>query len=226
MGTGLNPDPTEKATGWVTALDAITGSIRWKFHAPAPIVAGVTPTAGGLVFTGDLGGTFYALDKESGKVLQTIATGGSVAGGVVTYLVGGKQYVAATSGNLSRTGAFPMAMGNPKLVVMSLDVPEGKPQKVILPEVSARGPDTTQSGSGAAASTDPGKKVFQQMCATCHGSQGEGGVGANLQTSKRDLAGVIAYIKNPTGAMPKLYPSPLSEADVANVAAYVMTLRK
>lgn len=234
MGTGLTPDPTEKATGWVTALDGTTGSIRWKFHAPTPIVAGVTPTAGGLVFTGDLGGTFYALDKASGKVLQTIATGGSVAGGVVTYLVGGKQYVATTSGNLSRSGAFPMAMGSPKLVVMSLDVPEGKPRKVILPEVSARGPATPQSGHGVVASidpaktasTDPGKKVFRQICSACHGSQGEGGVGANLQTSKRNLAGVIAYIKNPTGTMPKLYPSPLSDPDVANVAAYVMTLRK
>jgi mono/diheme cytochrome c family protein len=63
-------------------------------------------------------------------------------------------------------------------------------------------------------------------CHYSYGSQGEGGFGASLQLSKRDLAGVVAYIKGPTGAMPKLYPSPLSEADVANVAAYVMTLRK
>jgi mono/diheme cytochrome c family protein len=149
-----------------------------------------------------------------------------VAGGVVTYRVGGKQYVAATSGNVSRSGSFPMAMGSPKLIVMSLDAPEGKTQKVTLPEVSARGSDSTQSGYAAATSADPGKKVFQQICSACHGSQGEGGVGANLQLSQRDLAGVIAYIKSPTGAMPKLYPSPLGDADVANVAAYVMTLRK
>jgi mono/diheme cytochrome c family protein len=110
-----------------------------------------------------------------------------------------------------------MAMGSPKLIVMSLDAPEGKTQRVALPEVSAR---------GKAASADPGKKVFQQICSACHGSQGEGGIGANLQLTKRDLAGVIAYIKSPTGAMPKLYPTPLSDADVANVAAYVMTLRK
>jgi len=52
-----------------------------------------------------------------------------------------------------------------------------------------------------------------------HGAQGEGGFGRNLQLSKRDLAAVIAYIKSPTGSMPKLYPSPLSDADVASVAA-------
>jgi len=225
MGTGLTGDPVEQATGWVTALDGTTGTIRWKFHAPKPIVAGVTPTAGGLVFTGDVGGDFYALDKASGKVLQTIATGGPVAGGVVTYMIGGKQYVATTSGNISRMGIPMPNGGGPKLIVMSLDAPEGKTQRVALPEVSAGG-SAIDPGSGARASLDPGKKVYGQICSACHGAQGEGGFGANLQTSNRDLAGVIAYIKSPTGSMPKLYPSPLSDADVASVAAYVMTLRK
>jgi glucose dehydrogenase len=80
LGAMIALDPPEKATGWLTALDANTGIIRWQFHTPKPIVAGVTPTAGGLVFTGDLGGNFYALDKASGKVLQTIATGGCSRG--------------------------------------------------------------------------------------------------------------------------------------------------
>jgi len=224
IGTLIAGDSAEKASGWVTALNGTTGAIRWKFHAPKPIVAGVTPTAGGLVFAGDLGGDFYALDKASGKVLKTIATGGSIAGGVVTYMVGGKQYVATTSGNVSRS-AWPMAMGSPRLIVMSLDVPEGKTHRVALPEVAARG-SAIDPTSGSAASTDPGKKVFQQICSACHGAQGEGGLGANLQTSKRDLAGVIAYIKSPTGTMPKLYPGALSDADLASVAAYVMALRK
>ena len=65
-----------------------------------------------------------------------------------------------------------------------------------------------------------------RLCAACHGSHGEGGAGANLQTSKRDLAGIIAYVKTPTGTMPKLYPAPLGDADVSAVAAYVLTLRK
>lgn len=28
-------------------------SILWKYHAAAPVVAGVTPTAGGVVFSGE-----------------------------------------------------------------------------------------------------------------------------------------------------------------------------
>jgi len=34
------------------------------------------------------------------------------------------------------------------------------------------------------------------------------------------------YVKNPTGSMPHLYPNTLSDADVAAIAAYVMTLRR
>jgi ubiquinol-cytochrome c reductase cytochrome c subunit len=101
---------------------------------------------------------------------------------------------------------------------------------IVLPDVAAAdsrnvGADGKLVASAAGAgSTAAGEKVFQ-LCAACHGTHGEGGAGANLQTSKRDLAAIIAYIKAPTGAMPKLYPAPLSDADVSAVAAYVMTLR-
>jgi ubiquinol-cytochrome c reductase cytochrome c subunit len=84
--------------------------------------------------------------------------------------------------------------------------------------------DSTLYKAPAEVSTAAGAQVFQ-ICAACHGARGEGGAGANLQTSKKDLAGVIAYIKNPTGAMPHLYPGTLSDDQVAAVAAYVMTLR-
>ena len=35
-------------SGWVTATDADTGRVIWKFVAGAPVVSGVTPTKGGL----------------------------------------------------------------------------------------------------------------------------------------------------------------------------------
>jgi alcohol dehydrogenase (cytochrome c) len=44
-------DPVEKWKGWVTAIDAETGQVRWKVQTPKPLVAAITPTAGGLVFT-------------------------------------------------------------------------------------------------------------------------------------------------------------------------------
>jgi mono/diheme cytochrome c family protein len=83
--------------------------------------------------------------------------------------------------------------------------------------------------SGTAALGDPvhGKAIFSANCATCHGATGtEGGVGPSLKNekSRKNYAQTVAWIKNPSPPMPKLYPSPLAEKDVDDVAAYVQTL--
>jgi alcohol dehydrogenase (cytochrome c) len=91
-------DPPEKAKGWLTAFDADTGAVRWKFAAPKPVLAGVTPTAGGLVFSADLGGTVRAFDAEKGSVLWQFDAGQSIGGGIVSYSAGGRQLVGVASG--------------------------------------------------------------------------------------------------------------------------------
>ncbi|MCL6525953.1 MAG: PQQ-binding-like beta-propeller repeat protein [Thermaceae bacterium] len=111
-------DPSSKARGWIVAMDAKTGQPIWRYHAPTPMVAAVTPTAGGLLFTGDLNGDFLALDSKTGKVLYRNPTGGAMAGGIVTYAQNGKQYVAAASGNASRT--IWNTTGNAKVVIYAL----------------------------------------------------------------------------------------------------------
>lgn len=91
-------DPPDQAKGWITAYDAENGLVRWKYRAGHPILAGVTPTAGGLVFAADLGGELYAVDVNSGGVLWHTATGQSTGGGVITYVAGGRQLVGVASG--------------------------------------------------------------------------------------------------------------------------------
>ncbi|MBV8643047.1 MAG: PQQ-binding-like beta-propeller repeat protein [Candidatus Eremiobacteraeota bacterium] len=118
FGGSYTADPYATARGTLTATDRATGKIAWKYTAKAPMLAGVTPTASGVTFTGDMAGNVLAFDSASGKVLATFPTQGSIAGSVVTYAVGGKQYVAATSGNISR-----LTWGNhgsPTIVVYSL----------------------------------------------------------------------------------------------------------
>jgi alcohol dehydrogenase (cytochrome c) len=90
------PDPTRR--GWLTAVGADDGAIRWRYPSPAPIVAGVTATAGGVVFTADLDGNVLAFDARTGALRFRRAVGQPIGGGVVTYAVGGKQYVAVASG--------------------------------------------------------------------------------------------------------------------------------
>ena len=116
--TGMGVKDAQGGTGWLTAVDPLTGKIAWRYHAPALMVAAVTPTAGGVLFTGEMTGEFDAFDSASGKRLYSFNTGGAVAGGVATYTVGGKQYVAAVSGNQSRS---PVAGGGaPSIFVFAL----------------------------------------------------------------------------------------------------------
>jgi alcohol dehydrogenase (cytochrome c) len=94
-------DTLSSGTGWLTAVEATTGRIRWRYRAESPVLGGVTTTGGGVVFTGEAGGDFLALDARNGKVLYRFHAGGPVAGGVVTYAVGGRQLVAVASGSLA-----------------------------------------------------------------------------------------------------------------------------
>jgi alcohol dehydrogenase (cytochrome c) len=96
-------DPIDKASGWTNAVTVADGSMGWRYHSPTPMTAAVTPTAGGVIFTGDLNGDFLVLDARNGAILYRFNTGGAIGGGVITYEVDGKQYVAVASGNASRT---------------------------------------------------------------------------------------------------------------------------
>ena len=70
-----------------------------------------------MLFTGDLGGNFLALDARSGKTLYSFDTGGPIAGGVITYEAKGKQYVAVASGHSG--GSIPLT-GSTTVVIFGL----------------------------------------------------------------------------------------------------------
>jgi alcohol dehydrogenase (cytochrome c) len=91
-------DPVKQWRGWVTAIDADTGKIAWKYQAPTPVAAAVTTTAGSLVFTADMDGNVVALDAHSGKKLWSNNTGQPVGGGIVSYEAGGHQRIAVATG--------------------------------------------------------------------------------------------------------------------------------
>ena len=115
FGAKLIPEPNQKMTGWVRGFDAVSGKQLWAYQSPTPITAAMTPTAGGVLMTGDTGGHFLVFDARTGKELYRFNTGGGVSGGVSTYAVDGKQYVAVSTGNSSRgtwntTGAATIAV--------------------------------------------------------------------------------------------------------------------
>jgi alcohol dehydrogenase (cytochrome c) len=117
-GGKITQDPIEQARGLLAAVDVASGTLRWKLAAPAPMLANVTATGGGLVFAGDLKGNLYAVDAETGKVLLQHILPGSAGGGLFTYAQGTRQYVAAVSGSVS--AFFGGGKDTVKLTVLAL----------------------------------------------------------------------------------------------------------
>jgi PQQ-dependent dehydrogenase (methanol/ethanol family) len=116
-GFGKQDDISQWA-GWLTASDADTGKQVWQFKAPFPLMGGVTPTAGGLVLFGDMGGNFYAFDAATGRQLWSQNLHGAIAGGVISYDTGAGQKIAVAAGMTSPI--WPTEKVNGKIVVLGL----------------------------------------------------------------------------------------------------------
>jgi alcohol dehydrogenase (cytochrome c) len=211
---GGTVEPVGDSTGWITAVDWETGAVRWKYHAEKPVVAAITPTAGGLTFAGDLAGNLLVFDSANGKVLRTVKVGGAMAGGVVTYELNGTQYLAFAAGNISRN-AFG-DLGLPSVVIMALDGKSTGAQPTMLRPVA---------GAGGASSADlvAGRRLYGQICESCHGFDGNLIADKRLSTlaTRLDMAATIRAIKEPKAPMPKMYPDLISEQNIRDVAAFV-----
>lgn len=196
-------------TGWITALDARSGKVRWRHRTPAPVIAAITPTAGGITFAGDASGLLYAFRTEDGKLLRMIQTGGAIAGGIITYRIRGTQYLAVGSGNISRS-SWSGATGIPTMIVYRLA--EASAAAV---DLAALVPDSAH-----------GRTVFAASCASCHGPAGQGGEGPPLAGigARYTQQQAVAYLLDPKPRMPRLYPETLNAQDIADVAAYMLGL--
>jgi mono/diheme cytochrome c family protein len=156
--------------------------------------------------TGDNAGNFLIFESESGKLLHQANTGGAVAGGVITYMRNGKQYVALTSGNVSPASFG--SVGRPSVVILSLPGSAAAPATAVPPDAAR------------------GKQLYVQLCAGCHGPDGDRIAGKELKSvkSRLDATQLGTFIVSPTGTMPKIFPDPRTsddERDIRDVAAYV-----
>jgi len=99
-GGGQTDYREEEPYGAVRALEVATGQLRWEYKLHSPSHSGLMTTAGGLVF-GSNGTSFFALDAQKGGLLWRFETGGG--GGIdanpISYMSGGKQYVAIAAGH-------------------------------------------------------------------------------------------------------------------------------
>jgi outer membrane protein assembly factor BamB len=90
--------PGADKVGTVWAISAETGRTLWKHEQRAGMMP-LAATGGGLIFAGDIEGSFKALDDKTGKVLWEVKLPDSISGFPVSYAVDGKQYIAVATGS-------------------------------------------------------------------------------------------------------------------------------
>ena len=98
LGGAFKAIPSEKQWGRVAAVNIDTGKIAWKYDTEQPLIGGGLATAGNLFFFGEGNGLFKALDATNGKLLWQFQCGAGANAMPVSYMVGGKQYVAMGCG--------------------------------------------------------------------------------------------------------------------------------
>ncbi len=158
--------------GRLLAWDPVTQSERWSVEHRSAWNGGVLSTAGGLVFQGQLDGTFTAYDAANGTQKWQYNVKSGAASGPGTYEIDGEQYVTITTGWGSAYG-----------LVVGLDLDNSAPTlgKVVTFKLGGTGtipdPDApiiprepATEAFGDAAMLDAGRVHFARNCMVCHGS--------------------------------------------------------
>ena len=105
LGGAFKTIPSEEQWGRLVAVNLDTGKVAWGVKTPQPLIGGVLATAGDIVFNGEANGWFKAYDAKTGKELWKYNCGAGVNAPAVSYMVGGKQYVAVAAGGNNQIDA-------------------------------------------------------------------------------------------------------------------------
>jgi ubiquinol-cytochrome c reductase cytochrome c subunit len=75
------------------------------------------------------------------------------------------------------------------------------------------------------ANAESGKKLFfKNGCYECHGTVGQGGTGPRLAPRPLAAAALTAYVRKPGGGMPPYSAKVMTDAEVADIRAYLATI--
>ena len=158
--------------GRLLAWDPIKQEARWSVEHRSAWNGGVLSTAGGLVFQGQLDGTFTAYDAATGEQKWQHDVKSGAASGPGTYEIDGEQYITITTGWGSAYG-----------LVVGLDLDNAAPTlgKVVtfklggtgtIPEPDAVAIERKPAAElfGTPAMLETGRIAYHRNCQVCHGS--------------------------------------------------------
>ncbi|MBC53178.1 MAG: pyrroloquinoline quinone-dependent dehydrogenase [Gammaproteobacteria bacterium] len=165
--------------------------------------------------SGDPGGPmFRAYDKRTGDVIAEIELPAKASGAPMTYFHEGYQYIVIAVATAEHPAEL-VALALPGAVTRFAEEP------VALQDMSGRASaiELTEQQYTAAA------QQFLQMCATCHGEQGQGldGGSAPALMNLPDPASVRTIIERGGVEMPA-FALQLDETDIDLLARYVVML--
>jgi ubiquinol-cytochrome c reductase cytochrome c subunit len=79
--------------------------------------------------------------------------------------------------------------------------------------------------SAVAQDAGNGKALYlKNGCYECHGTVGQGGTGPKLAPKPLPAAGLTAYVRKPAGQMPPYTAKIMSDAELADVRAYLASI--
>lgn len=108
--------PGDTDHGFITARDPVSGDLAWEKRYDIIPHSTLMSTGGGLLFNATTDGYVEAMDAATGGLLWRFNNGSGHNGGIISYEVGGKQYVAVPSGHGSYVGRAVESLNRDKLV--------------------------------------------------------------------------------------------------------------
>ena len=88
------------------AWDPVAKKKVWGIKEDLPFLGGAMTTAGGLVFYGNQHGDLKAVNAATGDVLWSFDVGTGILQSPITYVAGGKQYLAVVAGRTKGPPSF------------------------------------------------------------------------------------------------------------------------
>ena len=209
--------------GKLIAWDPVSQREVWSVEQKSPWNAGVLATAE-LVFQGDAEGKFKAFNAETGEEVWSYNVGSGVIAPPVTYKVDGVQYitlVAGWGGVLGRSFRFTDQFYPGTVYTFRIDGDTAPP---VFEEIVYERIDLDHGASSGEIKT--GMYRYNQHCARCHGSPGDGG-GAipdltysseAVYTSFHSIVSEGAFLEK---GMP-VFKDRLKDDEISNIKSYLL----
>jgi len=165
-------------TSQMRAIDPLTGRTKWAVDSLGwQDRQGALATQSGLVFHGNLAGTLFARDADTGEELWRVETGSSIMAAPMTYSVDGVQYLAVQTGwggggwgfVPGYAAAYQKGNANRLLVFRlgggAVPIPADLPPLQPAPAPPAQRPGVTPELIAR------GNALFSENCMICHSNQ-------------------------------------------------------